>query len=165
MYDEITPQVLTTAMTKAGEYLAQSVADDTNKFVYTYSARGDYEPEGYSLADHAAAVYTMARLYSEWNDPKLLVGLKKAMEYLLSHVQLCNLPGDSNNRSANCIVEHDPYTEYSELGLNALTVLAIAEYAKATKETRHWRTAVSLATWIAATQAKGRLVCSSRRAT
>lgn len=154
MYEKITPQVLHTAMTKAGEYLAQSVADDTKKFVYTYSARGDNEPEGYSLADHAAAVYTMTRLYSEWNDPKLLHGLQKAMEHLLAHVQLCSVPGDSGNRSANCLVEHDPYTEYSELGLNALTVLAIAEYAKATKETRHWRVATSIATWIAGTKQK-----------
>ena len=128
------------AMIDTGEYMALSV-DDDGTFVYNYLPRSDYEPRGYNLTRPVPA-----RLYSRWSDAELLEGIKKAMEHLLSHVQACQVP--HSNLYAKCVVEEDDHVQLSKLGINAMTVLAIAEYMKATKDTSHVKVVKDLATYV-----------------
>lgn len=151
MYDEITPQVLNDAIIDAGEYMVDSI-DDSKKFVYSYFPRSDYEgDDGYNLARHAAAIFTLLKLYSKWQDLELLESIEKALEYLLLHVQVCNILYAPERHTAKCIVEKDEDDngkQVSNLGLNGLTVLAIAEYTIATKDKKYVNTAKSIAKWI-----------------
>lgn len=151
MYDEITPEVLRSATIRAGEYMAMSV-DDDKTFVYNYLPRSDYEPSGYNLTRHAAAIFVLSRLFSKWEDAELLDGLKAAIQHLLSHAEMCAIPYAPEGHTAKCIVEQDDRAHISKLGINALTVLALAEYTKATKDTRYLNDAKSLAKWIGGTK-------------
>jgi len=146
LYPEITPQVLETATVDAGEYMAVSVEED-NTFMYNYMPRSDFEPSGYNLTRHAAAIYALSWLYSRWDNAELLEGIKKAMTHLLEHVQPCSIPHNPT-KSAKCVVEQDDHVQLSKLGINALTVLAIAEYTQVTMDKSHLPVARELATWI-----------------
>jgi hypothetical protein len=147
MYDEITQQVLKDAITAAGKYMVDSVEDDKT-FMYNYLPRSDSEPSGYNLTRHAAAVFALSWLYSKWEDPELLERTNMAMEHLLSHVETYSIP-HTNGRTAKCVVEQDDRVQLSKLGINALTVLAIAEYTRATtKNKNHLNTAKALAMFI-----------------
>jgi hypothetical protein len=146
MYDELSPDILRDATIDAGEYMASNVEED-GTMVYKYLPRSDYEPDGYNLTRHAAALYAMCCLYSKWQDPELLTGIKYAMEHLVQHVQSCPVP-NIPSLQAKCVVESDETNHVSKLGINALTVLAIAEYMEATKDHAYFTVAKDLSVYI-----------------
>jgi hypothetical protein len=146
MYDALSPDIVSDATIDAGEYMALNVGED-GTMVYTYHPRSDYEPSGYNLFQHATALYAMSYLYSRWQDPELLEGIKYAMEHLAKHVQSCQVPNNPG-LYAKCVVETDEINQLSRLGSNALTVLAIAEYMEATKDQTYFKIAKDLSVYI-----------------
>jgi hypothetical protein len=89
----------------------------------------------------------MSYLYSRWQDPELLQGIKYAMEHLVKHVQSCQVPNNPG-LYAKCVVEADEINQVSRLGSNALTVLTIAEYMEATKDQTYFKIAKDLSVYI-----------------
>jgi hypothetical protein len=69
------------------------------------------------------------------------------MEHLVKHVQSCPLP-NTPSLQAKCVVESDETNHVSKLGINALTVLAIAEYMEATKDHAYLTIAKDLSVYI-----------------
>lgn len=133
LYDSLTSKLLVSRAKDAGTYLAQSVKD-TGRQVYRYNPRSDYEPFGYNLSRHAGSLYAMARVFRLWQDAHLKQSMQRTLDYLKQSIQDCPLPL-SPNEKAKCSVdfETEDKVKMANLGVNALTILAIVEYVDAVR--------------------------------
>lgn len=92
MFDELSPDVLRDATIDTGEHMAFNVEED-GTMTYEYLPRSDDEPDVYyNLTRHAAALYAMCCLYSKWQDPELLKGIKKPWSILSSTCKRVRFP-------------------------------------------------------------------------
>jgi prenyltransferase beta subunit len=169
---KLTHSLLMASAERAGDYLARNVHPD-GKMVYTYRPITDTETSDYSLTRHAGTVYSMAALYSQYRDQALNMSMKRALDYLMNFVHDCPLPYHPT-RSQKCVWDYtkvrenqsssssfhghsnDVYLQgedhVTKLGLNSLTILAVAEYVHATKDLTHLEAAKSIASWIEGSQ-------------
>jgi hypothetical protein len=139
----------------AGDYLTRQVHSD-GKMVYVYRPRSDTEPddEEYNLTRHAGTAYAMALLYKTYKNPELLQATQAALDYLvdtqMTDCPLAYKPGET----ARCIINEVFHGhKWTQLGVNALALLAMAEYMLAAKDpVRYWTASKDLAKWIAGTQ-------------
>mmetsp|Transcript_28854 Transcript_28854/g.43571 ORF Transcript_28854/g.43571 Transcript_28854/m.43571 type:complete len:643 (+) Transcript_28854:144-2072(+) len=151
LFEKLTHGLLLEAAIEAGNYLSRHVRED-GKMLYIYQPRSDSESTDYSLTHHAGAVYSMASLHQEYPDKQLQGATKQALEFLLSFVHDCPLPFDPK-RQAKCVWDYEDSSHHAtKLGLNALTVLAIAEYTHSTKDLQYFELARSIATFIVSSQ-------------
>jgi hypothetical protein len=135
MYDTLTPQLLMNRAKDSGAYLAQ-IVKDTGRQVYRYNPRSDYEPFGYNLTRHAGTLYAMARIFRWWQDSYLKQSMKLTLDYLKQSIQDCPLPlSPLDNKRTKCSVDFETQdkVKMANLGVNALTILAIVEYVDAVK--------------------------------
>ena len=148
-FEEVDNEDLLTAATLAGDYLRRSV-DAQGRFVYRYLPKSDTVPGDYNLVRHAGTVYAMMELYAMTEDPQLLLAGERAIAYLLDAVRPCPVEEGAGPAPADqsCIVEGSKI----KLGANALTVVALAEHAKATGTDTHVRLCQRLGRWIVAAQ-------------
>lgn len=128
----------------AGKFLARSVRKD-GSFVYQYDPLLDREGQEYNILRHAGTVYAMLELYRKNRDPELLRAAEKALGYLIRQVK----EGTVRGRAVKFVVERGEV----KLGGNALAVLALAEYERATSDRRYRTEMEGLGEWMLATQA------------
>ena len=151
---DMTPQYLHESAQMAGDYLTRQVHKD-GTMVYVYSPRSDTEPDDeYNLTRHAGTAYAMALLYKTYKNPKLLEALQATLDYLVD-VQMTDCPmAYAPGETAKCIINEVYHGhKWTQLGVNALALLAMAEYMEAAKDTvRYWDVSQELAKWIAGTQ-------------
>ena len=152
---DMTPQYLQESAQMAGDYLTRQVHPD-GTMVYIYRPRSDTVPtdEGYSLTRHAGTAYSMALLYKTYQDPKLLQATQDSLDYLVDK-QMTDCPlAYEEGETAKCIINEVYHGhKWTQLGVNALALLAMAEYMEAAKDTvRYWQASQELAKWIAGTQ-------------
>lgn len=133
VYDTLTSKLLVSRAKDTGAYLAQ-IVKDTGRQVYRYNPRSDYEPFGYNLSRHAGTLYAMARIFRLWQDSNLSKSMERTLGYLKQSIQDCPIPL-SPDKKAKCSVdfETEDKVKMANLGVNALTVLAIVEYVDAVK--------------------------------
>eukprot|EP00547_Thalassionema_nitzschioides_P009956 CAMPEP_0194228880 /NCGR_PEP_ID=MMETSP0156-20130528/43596_1 /TAXON_ID=33649 /ORGANISM="Thalassionema nitzschioides, Strain L26-B" /LENGTH=646 /DNA_ID=CAMNT_0038961403 /DNA_START=49 /DNA_END=1989 /DNA_ORIENTATION=+ len=147
LFEKLTHGLLIEAAKEAGDYLSRNVYKD-GKMLYVYRPRSNSEPSDYSLTRHAGTVFSMASLYQEYPNKKLLDATKQALEFLLTFVNDCPLPYEPK-RQAKCVWDYDDGSRHvTKLGLNALTALAIAEFTYSTKDVKYFDIAKSIATFI-----------------
>ncbi len=144
---KLTEEYLTDALNSACVYLTKAV-DDSGKFNYIYLPRSGRVPNKYNLVRHAGTVYSMLELYEFNRDPELLKSAKRAINFLLVHLKPCSL-------NALCFVDDG----YYKLGGNGLSVVALAKYIDATKDTKYLPIMQKLCNQILASQnEKGKFV-------
>lgn len=152
---ELTPQILHESAQLAGDYLARQVHLEKGTMVYRYRPRSDTEPEDeYNLTRHAGTAYSMAVLYRTYKNPELLAALQASLDYLVDE-QLVECPmAYSPGDTAKCII-NEVYRghKWTQLGVNALGLLAMTEYMEATKDSmRYYGVAQQIAKWIQGAQ-------------
>lgn len=133
------------ALERAGKYLARSVKAD-GSFVYEYEPLLGRETADYNILRHAGTVFAMMELYGANKDPEILKAVERAIGYLLRQVR----EGTISGRPVRFVVEKGDV----KLGGNALSILALAEYARVTGDRRHDEIMKELGEWILATQGK-----------
>jgi hypothetical protein len=131
MYPKLTPELLNDRIKAAGAYMAH-IVKDSGRQVYKYYPRSDYEPFGYNLTRHAGALYAMAVIYRQWKDSFLKQSMKLTLDYLKNTIQTCPIPNEPS-KTAKCSIDYETKNKVkmSQLGVNAMTVLAIIEYVDA----------------------------------
>ena len=152
---DMTPAYLKESAQMAGDYLTRQVhADGT--MVYIYRPRSDTVPteEEYNLTRHAGTAYAMALLYKSYPNPALLQATQDVLDYLVD-VQMTDCPlAYKDGESAKCIINEVYHGhKWTQLGVNSLALLAMAEYMESAKDpVRYWEASKELAKWIAGTQ-------------
>jgi hypothetical protein len=131
------------ALEKAGKYLARSVKDD-GRFVYEYKPYQGREVPEYNILRHAGTVFAMMELYGARKDPEVRKAAEKAIGYLLRQVRA----GAVSGRPVKFVVEEGEV----KLGGNGLSALALAEYARVTRDHRYDEVMKGLGEWMLATQ-------------
>jgi len=142
-YEEVAPDLLLDAARRGGQYL-QSAVEDNGRFIYSYYPAIHGTREDYSIVRHAGTAYSMVELYKVTHDEDLLAAVDSTLGYLLS----CAKPGLDGSQETACIVSDG----FVKLGGNALTILALAEYVKATGDRSHLPMMRRLGRWIQAVQ-------------
>lgn len=125
------------ALRLAGAYFVQACGAD-GRFTYEYDPVPDLDSGRYNILRHAGTVYAMMELYAIHRDPQLLAAAERAAAYLLAQVK----PGPAKGTA--CVVEEG----YVKLGGNALAAIALAEYTRATGDTRPTPVVLQLGRWM-----------------
>ena len=154
-FDTLTHRLLMDAAIDAGSYLIHRVEEDGRFQDMTFYPRSNTTPEktAHQMLRHAGTLYSMACLYMEWPDASLKRAMQRSMMYLSSRVQECPLPLKEKD-VAKCVWDVDDEVgsnvphHISTLGMNALAVLAMAEYQHATGDDQYFEIASDLARWI-----------------
>lgn len=127
------------AAVRAGGYLARHV-DERGRFDYRYDPIQDEVLEGYNMLRHAGTIYALSELYRETGQMTARDTAASAIEHLVRQVDRCPRPHDASR----CLYDG----KKAKVGGNALAVLALMEYGKATGERTYESLAVSLAEWL-----------------
>ncbi len=146
----VSGKILREAALAGGRYLVAHLAPN-GRYIYEHdlSTGAQTNPAGpsYSMPRHAGTTYFLAQLYritkQEW--------LREPIERAFAHLaELMN-----NGRCANTLPDGtqidcvlDRYERTASLGSTALTVVALAEYQRATDDKRYLPTATKLASFI-----------------
>ena len=150
---ELTPHTLRQAAVGVGKYLMQHTPEGV--MASYYQPRSDIEEGTYMpqmWQGHAAAIQSLANLYSTWKDNSLLKSLNVLLSFLVDKVKPCKIPYAHGN--GKCIeLEDEQRKPMSLLGLNSMLLLALADYIDATAGDRRYASlATELAKWIAGCQ-------------
>jgi hypothetical protein len=143
-------QVLRDAALAGGRYLVDHLAPN-GRYVYEHDLNTGFKtnPAGgaYSMPRHAGTTYFLAELYRITKEPWLREPIERAFAHLaeLASSGRCatKLP---DGREMDCVL--DKNEQIAQLGSTALTVVALAEYQRATGDTRYLPLATRFATWI-----------------
>src|SRR5262249_55873284 len=107
----------------------------------------DPKSPSYSMPRHAGTTYFLAELYRITKEPWLREPIERAFAHLGELM--------SNGRCAAKLPDGTPYDcvmdrheRVAQLGSTALAVVALAEYQRATGDSRYFPTAEKLAAWI-----------------
>lgn len=139
----LTPKLLRARALLAGRYLARAVKAD-GSFTYAYFPATDETNSDYNLPRHAGTLYSMMQLYQLTEDKELLAAARRALRFLLGHVE----PARGTIRKRSVVVEG----RVVKLGGVGLAGIAIAEYIKATGDRKPLETLRRLGRWIQSVQ-------------
>ncbi len=142
---------LRAAALEGAHYLIAHLAPN-GRYVYEHDlntgGRSDpSRPGNYSMPRHAGTTYFLAELYRITKEPWLREPIERAFAHLaelLSSGRCANTLPDG--RSFDCVIDKQEPTAH--LGSTALTVVALAEYQRATGDTRYLPLATKFATFI-----------------
>lgn len=123
--DQITPASMDEIARASGEYLVRMVNAE-GMFVYRYHADRDFEEPSYNVIRHAGTVFAMMEYYAYSRDESVKAASKRALDRLLEFGQ----PSMKSGKKSIWIVEDVNY----RLGANALTLLALTQWTKATDD-------------------------------
>jgi uncharacterized protein YyaL (SSP411 family) len=139
-----TSEMLLESAILGGNYLINATIDEGDYegiFHYIYDASQDeVDYEDYNILRHAGTIYSMLQLYNITKNTLLLDKAQKAIDKLLER----EIP--YNN--ASCI----EYNDKIKLGGNALAIIALAEYSKATGDDKYLINMQNLAEYIKQSQ-------------
>ncbi|MBP6628973.1 MAG: hypothetical protein KA297_06060 [Kofleriaceae bacterium] len=147
----MTAASLREAALEGGRYLVAHLAP-TGRYVYEHDlATGrSTDPRvggAYSIPRHAGTTYFLAELYRITRAEFLREPIERAFAHLQELVAAGGCTGTLPDGTAFACVVDRGQTE-AHLGSTALTVVALAEYQRATGDTRYQATAEAMAAWI-----------------
>jgi hypothetical protein len=145
-------QALREAALRGGRYLVAHLAPN-GRYVYEHDlstgTASDASRIGgsYSMPRHAGTTYFLAELYRITREPWLLEPIQRAFAHLADLLAQGTCTGTLPDGTAfDCVIDRNE--SVAHLGSTALTVVALAEYQRATGDARYLPTAKKLAAWI-----------------
>ena len=137
---------------RAGARYAIAHLADNGRYVYhvdlsTGRSSNPKRPGPYSIPRHAGVTYFLSELYRHTQERFLREPIERAFGHLDQLVRLGGCRGVlANGRSFACVTDRGRHT--TDLGSTALTVVALAEYRRATQDPRYDGLASELTEWI-----------------
>jgi hypothetical protein len=156
LYRGVPPPVPLTAKTlreralEGGRFLVAHLGPN-GRYVYEHDVstgvQTDPKSASYSMPRHAGTTYFLAELYRITKEPWLREPIERAFAHLAELMGngrcTSKLP---DGTAIDCVM--DRYEKVAQLGSRALAVLALAEYQRATGDTRYLPVAKKLGAWI-----------------
>ncbi len=147
----VTPEILRTAALDGARYLVDHLGPN-GRYIYeqnltTGTATDPLKPGAYSLPRHCGTTYFLAETYRITKEP----WLREPIERAFAHMNDLVLAGGCartlpDGTELNCII--DKGAEWTNLGSTALGVVALAEFQRATGDTRYLPLATKLSSWM-----------------
>jgi hypothetical protein len=142
----IDPPKLNRAIVLAADYLSRIVGDD-GRFVYVYDPLRDADDDtDYSMIRHAGAADGLLEAYGELHDPKLLDAAERALDHLVSILQVVSDPNDPSAPDFTYLPDDD--NAYSPIGGTGLALIAFSKHAAVTGKTTHLERMRSMARFL-----------------
>jgi hypothetical protein len=148
----LSAQVLRDAALRGGRYLVAHLAPN-GRYVYEHDlwtgAATDATRLGgnYSMPRHAGTTYFLAELYRITKEPWLREPIERAFAHLAELLAQGGCGGTLPDGTAfDCVLDRGEAV--AQLGSTALAVVALAEYQRATGDTRYLPLAQKLAAWL-----------------
>ncbi|HEU0030257.1 MAG TPA: hypothetical protein VFQ53_06490 [Kofleriaceae bacterium] len=147
---KISGKVLRDAALAGGRYLVAHLAPN-GRYIYEHdlSTGSQTDPRGpsYSMPRHAGTTYFLAELYRITKEPWLREPIERAFAHLAELMANGKCTGKlPDGTEIDCVM--DRTERVAALGSTALAVVALAEYQRATGDTRYLPSATKLAAWI-----------------
>jgi hypothetical protein len=147
---KLTGQALREAALQGGHYLVAHLSP-SGRYIYEHDLatgqRTDPRGGAYSMPRHAGTTYFLAELYRITKEPWLREPIERAFAHLADLLSsgrcLYTLP---TGEQMDCVL--DKYETVAHLGSTALTVVALAEYQRATGDKRYLPLATKFATFL-----------------
>ena len=147
---ELSGKALREAALAGGRYLVAHLAPN-GRYIYEHDLNTGFKtnPRGgaYSMPRHAGTTYFLAELYRITKEPWLREPIERAFAHLAELLASGRCAGTlPDGQPFDCVL--DKTERVAQLGSTALTVVALAEYQRATGDTRYLPLATKFATWI-----------------
>jgi len=149
---KLSAQALRTAALDGGRYLVAHLAPN-GRYVYEHDLWTGRASDAlklggnYSMPRHAGTTYFLAELYRITREAWLREPIERAFAHLADLLAQGGCAGKLPDGTAfDCVL--DKGDTVAHLGSTALTVVALAEYQRATGDTRYLATAQQLAAWL-----------------
>jgi len=143
---------LRAAALDGGRYLVAHLTPN-GRYIYEHDlstgSRTDPARPGssYSMPRHAGTTYFLAELYRITREPWLREPVERALAHLAALLAEGRCGGALPDGTAfECVVDRGE--QVAQLGSTALAVVALAEYQRATEDTRYLRLATKLTAWL-----------------
>jgi hypothetical protein len=141
---------LRAAALDGGRYLVAHLAPN-GRYIYEHDLNTGYKTNpatgAYSMPRHAGTTYFLAELYRITKEPWLREPIERAFAHLAELLSSGRCAGTlPDGQAFDCVL--DKTETVAQLGSTALTVVALAEYQRATGDTRYLPLATKFATWI-----------------
>lgn len=148
----LSAQALREAALRGGRYLVAHLAPN-GRYVYEHDlstgSASDASRIGgsYSMPRHAGTTYFLAELYRITHEPWLLEPIQRAFAHLADLLAQGTCAGTLPDGTAfDCVIDRNE--SVAHLGSTALTVVALAEYQRATGDPHYLPLATKLAAWL-----------------
>ncbi len=146
----ISGRTLRDAALAGGRYLVGHLAP-SGRYIYEHDLSTGFKTDpargAYSMPRHAGTTYFLAELYRITKEPWLREPIERAFAHLAQLLSsgrcTSTLP---NGAEVDCVI--DKAERVAQLGSTALTVVALAEYQRATGDPRYLPLATKFTTWI-----------------
>lgn len=143
-------KTLREAALAGGRYLVAHLAPN-GRYIYEHDLNTGFRsnPSGgaYSMPRHAGTTYFLAELYRITKEEWLREPIERAFAHLAELVSTGRCAGTlPDGEPFDCVL--DKAERVAQLGSTALTVVALAEYQRATGDTRYLPLATKFANWI-----------------
>jgi hypothetical protein len=147
---KLSAAVLRAAALEGGRYLVAHLAPN-GRYIYEHDLntgfRTNPERGPYSMPRHAGTTYFLAELYRITKEPWLREPIERAFAHLAELLSSGRCAGTTPDGEAfDCVI--DKTEGVAQLGSTALTVVALAEYQRATGDTRYLPLATKFATFL-----------------
>ncbi|HEY5949787.1 MAG TPA: hypothetical protein VIV40_30035 [Kofleriaceae bacterium] len=147
---KLSSQSLRAAALEGGRYLVAHLAPN-GRYIYEHDLNTGFKtnPAGgaYSMPRHAGTTYFLAELYRITKEPWLREPIERAFAHLAELLSSGRCAGTlPDGQPFDCVL--DKTETMAQLGSTALTVVALAEYQRATGDQRYLPLATKFATWI-----------------
>jgi len=148
---KLSGQTLREAALAGGRYLVAHLAPN-GRYVYehdltTGTKTDPSRPGAYSMPRHAGTTYFLAELYRITKEQWLREPIERAFAHLAELLSSGKCAGTlPDGQPFDCVM--DKHESVAQLGSTALTVVALAEYQRATGDTRYLPLATKFATWL-----------------
>jgi hypothetical protein len=142
----ITKDTLIEAITLTKNNYYKHVIKKNGKYIYSYLPEENRKKKNYNILRHAGTTYSILETYELIPDEELLRLAESAINYLMGKVENFEI----NNVAVSVVVEKDTI----KLGGNALAIIMLAKYTRATKNYKYIELMQRLAKWICEAQDK-----------
>jgi hypothetical protein len=149
---KLSAQALREAALRGGRYLVGHLAPN-GRYVYEHdlwtgtATDASRVGSAYSMPRHAGTTYFLAELYRITKEPWLLEPIQRAFAHLAELLAKGQCAGTLPDGTAfDCVI--DRTESVAQLGSTALTVVALAEYQRATGDAHYQPLATRLAAWL-----------------
>jgi len=149
---KLSGQALREAALRGGRYLVAHLGAN-GRYVYEHDLWTGQATDAtklggnYSMPRHAGTTYFLAELYRITKEPWLREPIERAFAHLADLLAQGNCAGTLPDGAAfDCVIDRGE--PVAQLGSTALAVVALAEYQRATGDTRYLSLAQKLTAWI-----------------
>lgn len=147
----LTAETLRAAALEGGRYLVLHLAPN-GRYIYQHDLNTGFRTDpnrsgAYSMPRHAGTTYFLAELYRITKEEWLREPIERAFAHLAELLSTGRCAGTlPDGQEFDCVI--DKIEPVAQLGSTALTVVALAEYQRATGDTRYLPLATKFTTWI-----------------